>query len=85
MAAWLYTSAEDGALDGVQVLELDQLAVAERDVLQPAGAHLLHEVVPRLAQRDSDSTQLDIRWRGEARGGRGHSERMNNEAVKQAK
>ncbi len=74
MAAWLYTSAEDGALDGVQVLELDQLAVdAERDVLQPACALLLHEVVPRLAQRDSDSTQLDIRWRGEARGGKGHS------------
>ncbi len=43
MAAWLYTSAEDGALDGVQVLELDQLAVdAERDVLQPACALLLH-------------------------------------------
>jgi len=68
MAAWLYTSAEDDALDGVQVLELDHLVIdAEREMFQHGGAVLLHEVVPRLAQRYSGLAQLAI---SEVEGGR---------------
>ncbi len=68
MAGWLCTSAEHSALDGVQVLALDHLAIdAEREMFQHGVAVLLHQVVPRLAQRYTDPAQLAI---NEVEGGR---------------